>query len=78
MLHGRGGPYSANVEQGLHAGVARQIVGVRCERPVERHMMWGQYWAERGYVALRPDSFGPRGKAHGFGRFTDHPDRATG
>jgi carboxymethylenebutenolidase len=38
--------------------------------------MWGQYWAERGYVALLPDSFGPRGKAHGFERFThDDPDR---
>jgi carboxymethylenebutenolidase len=40
-------------------------------------MMWGQYWAERGYIALLPDSFGPRGKAHGFDRFThDDPDRA--
>jgi len=38
--------------------------------------MWGQYWAEHGYVALLPDSFGPRGKARGFGRFThDDPDR---
>ena len=36
----------------------------------------GEYWAERGYLALLPDSFGPRGKAHGFGRFThDDPDR---
>jgi carboxymethylenebutenolidase len=41
-----------------------------------RHQMWGQYWADRGYIALLPDSFGPRGKAHGFGRFTHHdPDR---
>jgi dienelactone hydrolase len=41
-----------------------------------RHMMWGDYWAARGYVALLPDSFGPRGKAHGFGRGThDDPDR---
>jgi carboxymethylenebutenolidase len=39
--------------------------------------MWGEYWAARGYLALLPDSFGPRGKAYGFGRFThDDPDRA--
>jgi dienelactone hydrolase len=39
-------------------------------------MMWGDYWAARGYLALLPDSFGPRGKAHGFGRFShDDPDR---
>ncbi len=32
--------------------------------------MWGEYWAERGYIALFPDSFGPRGKGRGFGRHT--------
>jgi len=36
----------------------------------KRHAMWGQYWADHGYVALLPDSFGPRGKASGFGRFS--------
>src|SRR4029450_690090 len=42
----------------------------------KRPMMWGQYWPERGYLALLSDSFGPRGKAHGFDRFThDDPDR---
>jgi carboxymethylenebutenolidase len=40
--------------------------------------MWGQFWADRGYFALLPDSFGPRGKAHGFGRFTHlDPDRES-
>ena len=39
--------------------------------------MWGEYWSAHGYLALLPDSFGPRGKVHGFGRFThDDPDRA--
>ena len=33
-------------------------------------MMWGEYWAEHGYVALHVDSFGPRGRAHGYGRGT--------
>ena len=38
--------------------------------------MWGEFWAARGVLAMLPDSFGPRGKAHGFGRFThDDPDR---
>jgi dienelactone hydrolase len=39
-------------------------------------MMWGEFWARSGVLALLPDSFGPRGKAHGFGRFTHgDPDR---
>jgi carboxymethylenebutenolidase len=38
--------------------------------------MWGAYWAAHGYVAVLVDSFGPRGRAHGYGRFThDDPDR---
>ena len=42
----------------------------------KRHAAWGAYWAGRGYLALLPDSFGPRNKAHGFGRFThDDPNR---
>src|SRR3981081_3386387 len=42
----------------------------------KRHAAWGIYWADHGYLALLPDSFGPRSKAHGFGRFThDDPDR---
>jgi carboxymethylenebutenolidase len=37
---------------------------------------WGTYWADHGYLALLPDSFGPRNKGHGFERFThDDPDR---
>ena len=78
LLHGRGGPYSINVNKGCTL-VSRTSPSTECNAGglSKRHMMWGQYWADRGYIALLPDSFGPRGKAHGFGRFTHgDPDRA--
>lgn len=76
MLHGRGGPYSANDNAGC-TFVARSVSSPCNAATLSmRHQMWGQFWADRGYIALLPDSFGPRGKAHGFGRFTHHdPDR---
>lgn len=77
MLHGRGGPYSSKTNAGC------TLVALNLPSPCnagtlsKRHVMWGEYWAARGYLALLPDSFGPRGKAHGFGRFTHgDPDRA--
>jgi dienelactone hydrolase len=75
LLHGRGGPYSINVNEDCTL-VSRASPSAACNAGSlsKRHTTWGQYWAERGYVALLPDSFGPRGKAHGFGRFT-HGDR---
>jgi dienelactone hydrolase len=76
MLHGRSGPYSTNVNADCTLVV--RSVSSDCDATTlsKRHAMWGQYWAERGYVALLVDSFGPRGKAHGFSRFThDDPDR---
>jgi carboxymethylenebutenolidase len=77
MLHGRGGPYSANVNEGCTLVSRTRPSACNAGSLSKRHLMWGQYWAERGYLALLPDSFGPRGKAHGFGRFThDDPDRA--
>ena len=77
MLHGRGGPYSANVNKGCTLVSRASPSACNASGLSKRHMMWGQYWAERGYIALLPDSFGPRGKAHGFDRFThDDPDRA--
>ena len=77
MLHGRGGPYSANVNEGCTLVSRAGPSACDASGLSKRHMMWGQYWAERGYIALLPDSFGPRGKAHGFDRFThDDPDRA--
>jgi dienelactone hydrolase len=57
MLHGRGGPYSSN-KPGVMAA----------DNLTMRHRMWGEFWAERGYVALHVDSFGPRGHARGFSK----------
>ena len=76
MLHGRAGPYSANVNKDC-ALVSREAPSIcNAGSLSKRHVMWGEYWAARGYLALLPDSFGPRGKAHGFGRFShDDPDR---
>jgi dienelactone hydrolase len=76
MLHGRAGPYSANVNKDC-ALVTRETPSIcNAGSLSKRHMMWGEYWSARGYLALLPDSFGPRGKAHGFGRFShDNPDR---
>jgi carboxymethylenebutenolidase len=70
LLHGRSGPYSANVNAACTL-VARSN-GSPCKAATlsRRHRMWGDYWAARGHLALLIDSFGPRGKAHGFGRFT--------
>jgi dienelactone hydrolase len=59
MLHGRGGPYSIN-KPGVMAA----------DNLTQRHRMWGEFWAERGYVALHVDSFGPRGYARGFPRYS--------
>jgi dienelactone hydrolase len=76
MLHGRSGPYSSN-DKADCTFVSRSAASA-CNAGTlsKRHQMWGEHWAERGYLALLPDSFGPRGKAHGFGRFThDDPDR---
>ena len=78
MLHGRAGPYSANVNEGCTLVARSTASPCNATTLSMRHEMWGQYWAERGYLALLADSFGPRGKAHGFGRFThDDPDRES-
>jgi dienelactone hydrolase len=76
LLHGRGGPYSINHNKDC-TFVSRSVASACNAGTLSmRHRMWGEYWAERGYLALLPDSFGPRGKAHGFGRFTHHdPER---
>jgi len=64
MLHGRAGPYSS-----LAKGV------YDAETLSKRHKEWGEFWRERGYVALLVDSFGPRGFPEGFqrGSYTDRP-----
>jgi carboxymethylenebutenolidase len=76
LLHGRAGPYSANFNRDC-TQVSR-VVSSPCNAATlsKRHVMWGEFWAARGVIALLPDSFGPRGQAHGFGRFTHgDPDR---
>ncbi len=76
MLHGRGGPYSANNNANCTFVVRGKPSPCNAATLSKRHMMWGAFWAARGVLAILPDSFGPRGKAHGFGRFThDDPDR---
>ena len=76
LLHGRGGPYSSNVNAQctrVARGDASPCSSATLSR---RHQMWAEYWAAHGYVALLVDSFGPRGRAHGYGRHThDDPDR---
>lgn len=57
MLHGRSGAYSS-LKQGQHDADALTM----------RHRMWGRFLAERGYLAILVDSFGPRGYGDGFGR----------
>lgn len=57
MLHGRGGSYSS-LKRGTYTAETLTL----------RHKMWGSFWAQRGYLALHVDSFGPRGYAEGFPR----------
>jgi len=57
MLHGRAGPYSS-LKRGVH----------RSDNLTLRHRMWGEFWADHGYVALHVDSYGPRGFGDGFPR----------
>jgi carboxymethylenebutenolidase len=70
MLHGRGGPYSTNYNQECSLVAEGRRSACDASALSKRHQAWGEFWAERGYIALLPDSFGPRGKGRGFGRFT--------
>lgn len=73
MMHGRAGPYSSNVNTQC-TGVARSVASACGAATLSRrHVQWGEFWAARGFLALHVDSFGPRGKAHGFGQGT-HDD----
>jgi len=64
MLHGRAGSYST-LKRGQH----------NAEALTQRHRMWGDFWAARGYVAIHVDSFGPRGFGEGFAKhsYTSRP-----
>ena len=76
MLHGRSGPYSSNVNAGCTVVARDRPSACNAATLSKRHRMWGEYWAAHGYVALLVDSFGPRGRGHGYGRHShDDPDR---
>jgi carboxymethylenebutenolidase len=76
LLHGRAGPYSSNVNTACSEVRRDRASPCSAQTLSERHQMWGEYWASHGYAALLVDSFGPRGRAHGYGRGThDDPDR---
>jgi len=76
LLHGRGGPYSGNVNAGCTLVAPGRESPCNAATLSRRHEMWGEYWAGRGVAALLVDRFSPRGRAHGYGRFThDDPDR---
>jgi len=76
MLHGRAGAYSSNVNRRCTLVAKNNRSPCNASTLSKRHAAWGAYWAGRGYLALLPDSFGPRNKAHGFGRFSHgDPDR---
>jgi dienelactone hydrolase len=68
MLHGRAGPYSSLAHGRYDATTLSK-----------RHMEWGEFWAQRGYIALLVDSFGPRGFPEGFprGSYADRPDAVS-
>jgi dienelactone hydrolase len=57
LLHGRAGQYSS-LAKGVYNATTLS----------KRHKEWGAFWADRGYLALLVDSFGPRGYPEGFGR----------
>jgi len=59
MMHGRAGAYSSLARGRYDASTLSQ-----------RHRMWGESWAQLGYVAVLVDGFGPRGYPHGFPRFS--------
>ena len=70
LLHGRSGPYSSKVNANCKA-IERGVPSACGSSTLSgRHSMWGEYWAAHGYVALLVDSFGPRGRGQGYGRYT--------
>lgn len=68
MLHGRAGPYSS-LAKGVYSAATLS----------KRHREWGEFWADRGYIALLVDSFGPRGYPAGFpkGSYEDRPSAVS-
>ena len=63
MLHGRSGVFGSS---------ARKYDATTLSA---RTVMWGKFWAERGYIGLYVDTFGPRGHAKGFEAGTNNGSR---
>lgn len=63
MLHGRSGVFSTGAKKYDATTLASRTV------------MWGRFWAARGYVGLYVDAFGPRGYHSGFEAGTNNGSR---
>jgi dienelactone hydrolase len=70
MMHGRGGPYSSNVNATCTFVRRGELTDCNAKTLSKRAQMWGEFWAQNGVLAIHVDSFGPRGRAHGYGRGT--------
>jgi carboxymethylenebutenolidase len=70
LLHGRTGPYASAARRNCTEVTAASKSPCSAASLSARHAWWNTFWAERGILALHVDSFGPRGKGHGFARFT--------
>ncbi len=70
MMHGRSGPYSSNVNAVCTFVRRGELTDCNVKTLSKRAQMWGEFWAENGVLAIHVDSFGPRGRAHGYGRGT--------
>lgn len=75
LLHGRGGLYTGRVNAGCTTVARGTTSPCNAQTLSARHDSWGRYWADHGYLALLVDSYGPRDRAHGYGRKT-HGDPA--
>ncbi len=63
LLHGRSGVFSASAKKYDSSTLSSRTV------------MWGKFWAERGYISLYVDTFGPRGYHKGFEAGTNNGSR---
>ena len=63
MLHGRSGVFGSGAKKYDATTLSARTV------------MWGKFWAERGYVGLYVDTFGSRGYAKGFEAGTNNGSR---
>ena len=55
LLHGRGGPYSSNVNAGCTLVAPGQRSPCNAATLSKRHAMWGEYWAAHGYGRFTHD-----------------------